>query len=60
MSRPTVVERVVDGIVNNVVLVRAAPLVSIAVDALEEVLRVNLHPALVAAQAALVGMTARR
>lgn len=49
----------VDGIVNNVGLVRAAPLGNITVDTLDEVLRVNLHPALVSAQAALVGMKAR-
>ena len=49
----------VDGIVNNVGLVRAAPLGNIALDTLDVVLRVNLHPALVTAQAALVGMTAR-
>ena len=52
-------EGVVDGVVNNVGLVRAAPLGGISVDTLDEVLRVNLHPALVAAQAALPGMTAR-
>lgn len=49
----------VDGIVNNVGLVRAAPLGSIAVATLEEVMRVNLHPALIATQAALPGMKAR-
>ncbi|KQZ50860.1 short-chain dehydrogenase [Rhizobium sp. Root149] len=49
----------VDGIVNNVGLVRAAPLGNISFDTLDEVLRVNLHPALVSAQAALVGMKAR-
>jgi NAD(P)-dependent dehydrogenase (short-subunit alcohol dehydrogenase family) len=46
----------VDGVVNNVGLVRAAPLGDIAVATLEEVMRVNLHPALVATQAALPGM----
>ncbi|MGR6431621.1 SDR family oxidoreductase [Rhizobium sp. PAMB 3174] len=49
----------VDGVVNNVGLVRAAPLGDIAVDTLEEVMRVNLHPALVAVQAALPAMRAR-
>lgn len=49
----------VDGVVNNVGLVRAAPLGDIAVETLEEVMRVNLHPALVAVQAALPGMRTR-
>ena len=49
----------VDGIVNNVGLVRAEPLGSIAIETLEEVMRVNLHPALVATQAALPGMRYR-
>ena len=49
----------VDGIVNNVGLVRAEPLGNIAVETLEEVMRLNLHPALVAAQAALPGMRSR-
>jgi len=49
----------VDGVVNNVGLVRAAPLGDIAVSTLEEVMRVNLHPALVATQAALPGMRSR-
>ncbi|AYD03944.1 SDR family oxidoreductase [Neorhizobium sp. NCHU2750] len=49
----------IDGIVNNVGLVGAAPLGDIALDTLDEVLRVNLHPALIAAQAALPGMKAR-
>jgi 3-oxoacyl-[acyl-carrier protein] reductase len=49
----------VDGVVNNVGLVRAAPLGDIAVSTLEEVMRVNLHPALVAAQTALPGMRSR-
>ncbi|WP_337269436.1 SDR family oxidoreductase [Oryzifoliimicrobium ureilyticus] len=46
----------IDGIINNVGLVRAEPLGDIAVETLEEVMRVNLHPALVAVQAALPGM----
>ncbi len=49
----------VDGVVNNVGLVRAAPLDGVLIEALDEVLRVNLHPALVAAQAALPIMKAR-
>ncbi|MFS2153910.1 MULTISPECIES: SDR family oxidoreductase [unclassified Rhizobium] len=49
----------IDGIVNNVGLVRAEPLGNIAVETLEEVMRVNLHPALVATQAALPGMRLR-
>ncbi|TPP05856.1 SDR family oxidoreductase [Rhizobium glycinendophyticum] len=49
----------VDGVINNVGLVRAAPLGNIAVGTLEEVMRVNLLPALVAVQAALPAMRAR-
>jgi len=49
----------IDGIVNNVGLVRAEPLGDIAVETLEEVMRVNLHPALAATQAALPGMRSR-
>jgi NAD(P)-dependent dehydrogenase (short-subunit alcohol dehydrogenase family) len=49
----------VDGIVNNVGLVRAEPLGDIAVETLEEVMRVNLHPALIAVQASLPGMRSR-
>ncbi len=49
----------IDGIVNNVGLVRAEPLGNIAVETLEDVMRVNLHPALVATQAALPGMRSR-
>lgn len=52
-------ETQIDGIVNNVGLVRAEPLGDIAVETLEEVTRVNLHPALVATQAALPGMRSR-
>ncbi|WP_411906915.1 SDR family oxidoreductase [Rhizobium mayense] len=52
-------ETQIDGIVNNVGLVRAEPLGDIAVGTLEEVMRVNLHPALVATQAALPGMRLR-
>jgi NAD(P)-dependent dehydrogenase (short-subunit alcohol dehydrogenase family) len=52
-------ESEIDGIVNNVGLVRAEPLGDIAVETLEEVMRVNLHPALVATQAALPGMRLR-
>lgn len=49
----------VDGVVNNVGLVRAAPLGDIAVETLEEVMRVNLHPALMSVQSALPGMRTR-
>jgi NAD(P)-dependent dehydrogenase (short-subunit alcohol dehydrogenase family) len=52
-------EAEVDGVVNNVGLVRAAPLGDIAVSTLEEVMRVNLHPALVATQTALPRMRSR-
>lgn len=49
----------VDGVINNVGIVRGAPLGDIAVETLEEVMRVNLYPALVAVQAALPAMRAR-
>lgn len=49
----------VDGVVNNVGLVRAAPLGDIAIETLEEVMRVNLHPALMSVQSALPGMRTR-
>lgn len=49
----------VDGVINNVGLVRPEPLGDIAVETLEEVMRVNMHPALIAAQAALPGMHSR-
>ncbi|MFG1364042.1 SDR family oxidoreductase [Xanthobacter versatilis] len=49
----------VDGIVNNVGLVRAEPLGAIEAETLDEVLRTNLLPALAAVQAAVPGMTAR-
>lgn len=52
-------ESEIDGIVNNVGLVRAEPLGDIAVETLEEVMRVNLYPALVTTQAALPGMRSR-
>jgi len=52
-------ESEIDGIVNNVGLVRAEPLGNIAVETLEDVMRVNLHPALVTTQAALPGMRSR-
>lgn len=45
-----------DGIVNNVGLVRPQRLGAVDVAALDEVLRVNLHPALLAVQAALPRM----
>lgn len=48
-----------DGVVNNVGLVRPALLADVTLPALDEVFGVNLHPALLAAQAALPGMKAR-
>jgi 3-oxoacyl-[acyl-carrier protein] reductase len=48
-----------DGIVNNVGLVHPQRLGEIDVAALDEVLRVNLHPALKAVQTLLPGMKAR-
>lgn len=49
-----------DGVVNNVGLVRPALLADVTLPALDEVFSVNLHPALLAAQAVLPGMRARR
>nr|WP_295746305.1 SDR family oxidoreductase [uncultured Acidocella sp.] len=49
----------IDGIVNNVGLVRPQRLGEIDLAALDDVLSVNLHPALLSAQAFLAGMTAR-
>lgn len=48
-----------DGVVNNVGLVLPQRLGEIGLDALDDVLRVNLHPAVLAAQALLPGMKAR-
>ena len=48
-----------DGVVNNVGLVRPQRLGAVELLALDEVLRVNLHPAVQAVQAALPGMRAR-
>ena len=48
-----------DGVVNNVGLVRPQRLGEVELSALEEVLRVNLHPALQAVQAILPGLRAR-
>lgn len=48
-----------DGVVNNVGLVRPQRLGEIDLDALDDVLRINLHPAVLAAQALLPGMKAR-
>ena len=48
-----------DGVVNNVGLVRPQALGGIELDTLDAVLQVNLHPALLAAQALLPGMRAR-
>lgn len=45
-----------DGVVNNVGLVRPQRLGQVELPALEEVMRVNLHPALQAVQAVLPGM----
>ncbi|MDX5445809.1 MAG: SDR family oxidoreductase [Zoogloeaceae bacterium] len=49
-----------DGIVNNVGLVRPALLADVTLPDLDEVFQVNLHPALAVVQAALPGMKARR
>ena len=49
----------VDGIVNNVGLVRPQRLGAVDLTALEDVMRVNLHPALQTVQALLPGMTER-
>lgn len=48
-----------DGVVNNVGLVRPQRLGDITLEALDDVLRVNLHPAIAAVQAILPGMKAR-
>lgn len=48
-----------DGVVNNVGLVRPQRLGEIDIDALDDVLRVNLHPAVLAVQALLPSMKAR-
>ncbi len=48
-----------DGVVNNVGLVRPQRLGSVDLTTLEDVMRVNLHPALQAVQALLPGMTER-
>ena len=50
----------IDGVVNNVGLARLQRLDEIELSGLDEVLRLNLHPAVLAAQAALPGMRARR
>ncbi|WP_412066267.1 SDR family oxidoreductase [Rhizobium sp. SYY.PMSO] len=52
-------ENSIDGVVNNVGLVRAEPLGAITISTREEVMRVNLHPALIAVQATLPGMKSR-
>jgi 3-oxoacyl-[acyl-carrier protein] reductase len=49
-----------DGVVNNVGLVRPQRLGAVELPALEEVMRVNLHPALQTVQALLPGMSERR
>jgi 3-oxoacyl-[acyl-carrier protein] reductase len=48
-----------DGVVNNVGLVRAASLLDTTLADLDAVMQLNLHPALLAVQAALPGMRAR-
>lgn len=48
-----------DGVINNVGLVRPQYLADVTLDALDEVLKVNLQPALLATQAALPGMQSR-
>lgn len=48
-----------DGVVNNVGLVHPQGLGDITLEALDDVLRVNLHPAIAATQAILPGMKAR-
>lgn len=48
-----------DGVVNNVGLVRPQPLGGIDLETLDEVLSLNLHPALIAAQTLLPGMRSR-
>lgn len=50
----------IDGLVNNVGLVRPARLADVTLNDLDQVLKANLHPALTATQAILPGMTARR
>ena len=49
-----------DGVVNNVGLVRPQRLSEVDLTTLDEVMRVNLHPALQTVQALLPGMTERR
>lgn len=49
-----------DGVINNVGLVRPQRLGAVELTALEDVMRVNLHPAVQAVQALLPGMTERR
>jgi len=52
-------EHAIDGLVNNVGLVRGQPIEAIAIDDLAAVLDLNLRPALQALQAVLPGMRAR-
>lgn len=49
----------IDGVINNVGLVHPQPLGEIDIEVLEDVLRVNLHPAVQIVQAALPGMKER-
>ena len=48
-----------DGVVNNVGFVGAQPLEEVSLSVFDEVMRVNLHPAVLTAQALLPGMRAR-
>lgn len=48
-----------DGVVNNVGLVRPQPLGQVEISVLDDVMRVNLHPALQSVQAILPGMKTR-
>ncbi|MGJ5181102.1 SDR family oxidoreductase [Bradyrhizobium oligotrophicum] len=57
--RELVARHRVDGVVNNVGLVRPQRLGAVELSALDEVMRVNLHPALQAVQAVLPGMMER-
>ncbi|CCD90823.1 Short-chain dehydrogenase/reductase SDR [Bradyrhizobium sp. ORS 375] len=57
--RELVTRHRVDGVVNNVGLVRPQRLGAVDLSALDEVMRVNLHPALQAVQAVLPGMMER-
>jgi len=49
-----------DGVVNNVGLVQPAPITTATLDSMDEVNRVNLHPAVLLVQAALPNMLAKK